>query len=93
MASRSTPQTEARRDGRSRRALCVSQQMTIGQLMNTIWARTAASDTADPLTTPQQQVTDRSLVEALRVIWWGQAALGNRMPPEPDVILIEGGRQ
>ena len=38
------------------------------------------------------QVTDRSLVEALRTIWWGQAALGNRMPAEPGVILIEGGR-
>ncbi len=38
------------------------------------------------------QVTDHSLVEALRTIWWGQAALGNRMPAEPDVILIEGGR-
>ena len=38
------------------------------------------------------QVTDRSLLEALRIIWWGQAALGNRMPAEKGVILIEGGR-
>ncbi len=37
------------------------------------------------------QVTNHSLVKALRTIWWGQAALGNRMPAEPGVILIEGG--
>lgn len=37
------------------------------------------------------QVTDHSLVEALRTIWWGQAALGNRLPAERGVILIDGG--
>ena len=36
------------------------------------------------------QPTDRSLLEVLRTIWWGQAALGNRMPAERGVILIEG---
>jgi len=38
------------------------------------------------------QRTERSLVEVLREIWWGQAALGHRMPAERDVILIDGGR-
>jgi hypothetical protein len=38
------------------------------------------------------QVTDRSLVEPLPVIWWGKAAPGHRLPAEPDVIVIAGGR-
>ncbi len=36
-------------------------------------------------------ITDRSLVEVLRVIWWGQIREGHRMPAEMGVILIEGG--
>jgi hypothetical protein len=27
----------------------------------------------------------------LRVVWWRQAALGNRLPAEHGVIVIEGG--
>ena len=40
---------------------------------------------------PFPQITDRSLLEVLRVIWWGQIRDGNRLPAEPGVILIEGG--
>ena len=32
------------------------------------------------------------LVE-LRRIWWDQAALGHRLPPELGVILIQGGHR
>ena len=28
----------------------------------------------------------------LRSIYWRQAALGHRLPPERDVILLEGGQ-
>ena len=38
------------------------------------------------------QSTDRSLVEVLRVIWWGQIREGHRMPAEKGVILIDGGK-
>ena len=36
-----------------------------------------------------EQITDRSLVEALRVIWWGQIREGHRMQAEYGVILLE----
>ncbi len=31
-------------------------------------------------------------IPELRAIFWNQAALGHRLPPERDVIVIEGGR-
>jgi hypothetical protein len=44
------------------------------------------SNTISP--TPPQ-ITDRSLVKVLRVIWWGQVRDGHRMPAEKGVILLE----
>ena len=35
------------------------------------------------------QITERSLVKVLRVIWWGQVREGRRMPAEKGVILLE----
>ena len=32
-------------------------------------------------------------IPELRALWWRQAALGHRLPPEIDVILIRGGKQ
>ena len=31
-------------------------------------------------------------IEAVRVIWWRQIALGHRLPAELGVILISGGK-
>ena len=31
-------------------------------------------------------------VPEIRAIWWRQAALGHRLPPERGVILLEGGQ-
>ncbi len=28
---------------------------------------------------------------SLRAMWWRQAALGHHLPPEIDVIVVEGG--
>ena len=36
-------------------------------------------------------VTDRSLVEVLRVIWWRHIRDGHRIPAQPGVILNEVG--
>ena len=33
-----------------------------------------------------------SELEAVRAIWWAQARLGNRLPAERDVIVIQGGK-
>ena len=30
-------------------------------------------------------------IPELRAVWWRQAALGHRLPPERDVIVVEGG--
>jgi hypothetical protein len=38
------------------------------------------------------QIATRSLVEALRVIWWGQVREGHRLPAEKGVILIDGDK-
>ena len=27
-----------------------------------------------------------------RALWWRQAALGHRLPAEPNIIVLEGGR-
>jgi len=31
-------------------------------------------------------------LHSLRQMWWNLAALGHRLPPERDVILINGGK-
>ena len=46
---------------------------------------------ARPDVVRSEQTTDRSLIEVLRVIWWGQIREGHRMPAEKGVILIDGG--
>ena len=37
-------------------------------------------------------LTERDL-EDVRAAWWRQAALGNRMPAEYGVIVVDGGRR
>ncbi len=36
-------------------------------------------------------LTDRELAD-LRTLWWRQAALGYRLPAQPDLIVLDGGR-
>ena len=35
---------------------------------------------------------EMSDLREVREVWWRQVALGNRMPAEPVIIVIDGGR-
>jgi len=44
-------------------------------------------------TLPQPIVRLDELIQAqVRAVWWRQLRHGNRLPAEPGVILIEGGK-
>jgi hypothetical protein len=46
---------------------------------------------------PVDQLVPRSMrreeARDVRRVWWNQARLGYRLPAEPGMILIEGGRR
>jgi hypothetical protein len=46
---------------------------------------------------PVDQLVPRSMrpdeTRHVRQVWWNQARLGHRLPAEPGVILIDGGRR
>ncbi len=45
---------------------------------------------------PVDQLVPRSVrpdeARYVRQVWWNQVRLGHRLPPEPGVIVIDGGR-